>query len=70
MRPHKAELPYETVLATSRPPPGVLARVRELLARDAARGTDVFGMAARLEDGQVWATYPMTLVVWRAANPG
>lgn len=65
VRAHTAELPYETVLATSRPPPGVLERVREFLARDAARGTDVFGMAARLKEGEVWATYPMTLVVWR-----
>ena len=66
VRAHCAELSYEAVLATSRPPPGVLDRVREFLARDAARGTDVFGLAARLKDGEVWATYPMTLVVWRA----
>lgn len=67
VRAHAAQLPYEAVLATSRPPPGVLERVREFLARDAARGTDVFGMSARLENGEVWATYPMTLVVWRGS---
>ena len=64
-RPHAAELPIEVVLATSRPPPGVLERVREFFARDAARGTNIFGYAARLKDGEVWVTYPMTLVVWR-----
>ena len=65
VRPHTAELPVEAVLATSRPPPGMLERVREFFARDAARGTNVFGMAARLKDGAVWVTYPMTLVVWQ-----
>jgi hypothetical protein len=55
------------MLATSRPHPGVLERVREFLARDAARGTDVFGLAARRKDDEVWVRYPMTLVVWRAA---
>jgi SAM-dependent methyltransferase len=64
VRPHTAELPIEAVLATSRPPRGILERVREFLGRDAARGTDVFGMAARLKDRAVWVTYPMTLVVW------
>lgn len=68
VRPHTAELPIETVLATSRPPPGMLERVREFLARDAARGTNVFGMAARVKDGEVWVTYPMTLVVWRRSS--
>jgi ubiquinone/menaquinone biosynthesis C-methylase UbiE len=67
LRAHAAELPFESVLATSRPHPGVLERVREFLARDAARGTDVFGLAARLKDDEVWVRYPMTLVVWRAA---
>ncbi len=67
VRAHTSELPFESVLATSRPPPGMLERLRELLARDAARGADVFGLAARLKDGEVWVTYPMTLLVWRAA---
>jgi ubiquinone/menaquinone biosynthesis C-methylase UbiE len=65
MQPHTAELPFETVLATSFPPPGVLPRVRELVERDAAQGTDVFGLRARLKDGKIWVTYPMTLVVWQ-----
>jgi len=64
VRPHTAELPVEAVLGTSRPPPGILERVRELFARDAAGGTNVFGMSARLKDGEIWVTYPMTLVVW------
>jgi SAM-dependent methyltransferase len=62
---HTSELPIEVVLATSFPPPGMLARVRELYARDAARGTDTFGLGARFKDGQVWVSYPMTLVAWR-----
>lgn len=66
VRAHGAELTFESVLASSRPPPGVLERVREFLARDAARGTNTFGLAARLKDNEVWVTYPMTLVVWRA----
>jgi ubiquinone/menaquinone biosynthesis C-methylase UbiE len=65
VRPSTTELPLEPVLAASRPPPGMIERVRELYARDAASGGDAFGMGARLKDGQVWVTYPMTLVVWR-----
>jgi SAM-dependent methyltransferase len=68
VRTHSSQLPFESVLATSRPPPGVLERVREFVARDAARGRDVFGLAAQLKDGEVWVSYPMTLVVWRAAR--
>lgn len=60
----RTELPIEAVLATSFPAPGMLERVRALYARDAANGTDAFGMRARLQDGAVWVAYPMTLVVW------
>jgi SAM-dependent methyltransferase len=63
-QPHKAELPFEMVLATSFPPQGMLLRVRELVERDAASGKDVFGLGAHFKEGQVWVTYPMTLVVW------
>jgi ubiquinone/menaquinone biosynthesis C-methylase UbiE len=60
-----SELPIEVVLAASFPPPGILERVRDLYARDARHGADTFGMSARLKDGQVWVSYPMTLIVWR-----
>jgi SAM-dependent methyltransferase len=65
VRTHPTELPLEPTLAASRPPPGQLERVRELYARDAAAGGDAFGMGARLKDGAVWVSYPMTLIAWR-----
>jgi ubiquinone/menaquinone biosynthesis C-methylase UbiE len=65
VRPQPSEFPIEPILAASRPPPGMLERVRELYARDAASGADSLGMGARLNNGEVWAAYPMTLVVWR-----
>jgi ubiquinone/menaquinone biosynthesis C-methylase UbiE len=65
VRPRATDLPLEMTLATSFPGPGVLERVRELYARDAASGADIFGLKARVQDGQVWVTYPMTIVVWR-----
>lgn len=68
VRPRASDLPLELTLATSFPAPGVLDRVRQLYARDAASGADVFGLKARLRDGQLWVTYPMTLLVWR--KPG
>jgi len=60
-----SDLPLEMTLATSFPGAGVLDRVRQLYARDAASGADIFGLQAREQDGQIWVTYPMTLVVWR-----
>jgi SAM-dependent methyltransferase len=65
VRSRLSELPIEVVLAASFPPPGMLERVRDLYARDAARGADTFGMNARLKDGQIWVSYPMTLIIWR-----
>ena len=64
MRTYGTELPIEVVLATSFPPEGMLDHVRSLVRRDAESGLDAFGMNARLKDGAVWATYPMTVVVW------
>jgi ubiquinone/menaquinone biosynthesis C-methylase UbiE len=64
VRSHKTELPIEVVLATSFPPPGMLEHVRELYRRDATAGSDAFGMEARLKDGAVWVSYPMSVVVW------
>jgi SAM-dependent methyltransferase len=65
VHPHQAELPIEAVLATSFPPPGMLEHVRDLYGRDAATGSDAFGMGTRLKDGAIWVTYSMTVVVWR-----
>jgi SAM-dependent methyltransferase len=65
VRSHATEMPIEPVLTASRPPPGMIERVRELYARDAASGADSLGMGARISDGAVWAAYPMSLVVWR-----
>lgn len=65
VRPRATDLPLEMTLATSFPGPGVVDRVRELYARDAASGADIFGLKARMRDGHVWVTYPMTIVVWR-----
>lgn len=65
VRARASDLPLEATLATSFPGPGLLDRVRQLYARDAASGADVFGLKAREQDGQIWVTYPMTLVVWR-----
>lgn len=65
VRPRASDLPLEMTLATSFPGPGVLDRVRQLYARDAAGGADAFGLKARLQDGQIRVTYPMTLIVWR-----
>jgi ubiquinone/menaquinone biosynthesis C-methylase UbiE len=58
-------LPIEAVLATSFPAPGDLERVRALYREDAASGQDRLGMKLRGENGQLVASYPMTLVVWR-----
>jgi ubiquinone/menaquinone biosynthesis C-methylase UbiE len=65
VRSRATDLPLEATLATSFPPPGVLERVRELYARDAASGADCFGLKARIQDGRIWVTYPMTLALWR-----
>jgi SAM-dependent methyltransferase len=65
VRSQATEMPIEPVLAASRPPAGMIERVRELYARDAASGADALGMGARIKDGAVWAAYPMSLVVWR-----
>jgi SAM-dependent methyltransferase len=64
VRPYATELPLAPVLAASAVPPDQLGRVRELYARDAAGGQDALGMGARLQDGEVWVRYPMSLVVW------
>lgn len=65
VQPRATEMPIEPVLAASRPPAGMLERLRGLYARDAAAGTNALGMSARMKDGAVWATYPTTLIVWR-----
>jgi len=66
MKTGATSLPLEAVLATSFPPEGMLAHVRELLRRDAAGGGDIFGLRAKLLDGVVWVTYPTITVGWQA----
>lgn len=58
-------LPFEAVLATSFPGPGIVEEVRALLREDAASGQDRLGFSARMENGEVFVTYPMTMVAWR-----
>lgn len=65
VRTRQTSLPVEATLGASFPEPGMRERVRALYARDAATGGDAFGLKARLQDGQVWITYPMTMIVWR-----
>jgi ubiquinone/menaquinone biosynthesis C-methylase UbiE len=65
VRTHRTEMPIESVLAASRPPPGMLDRLRRLYQHDAVGGADAFGLSAQLKEGAVWVTYPMSIVVWR-----
>ena len=65
VRSNQTEMPIEPVLASSRPPPGMLEHRRRLYERDAASQANSFGMGARLKDGAVWVAYPMSLLVWR-----
>jgi len=64
VRAFDVNFPLESVLATSFPEAGVLDKVRALYAADAAGGADALGLAARVEEGRLMVTYPMTLVVW------
>lgn len=66
---HATAAPVAPVLAASCPPPEVAGRLHELYARDAAAGADALGMGAHFRDGEVWAAYPMSLVVWRRQPP-
>jgi ubiquinone/menaquinone biosynthesis C-methylase UbiE len=64
---HKSSsrFPTEPILATSFPLPGDMERVRALYREDAASGRDRFGLSLAEQDGQIFAAYPMTTVVWR-----
>jgi SAM-dependent methyltransferase len=64
VRSFDVNFPLESVLATSFPDAGVLDKVRALYAADAAAGADALGLAARVQEGRLMVTYPMTLVVW------
>jgi ubiquinone/menaquinone biosynthesis C-methylase UbiE len=68
VRPQATSLPLEPVLAASFPPAGLLERVRELYARDAQSGRDDLGFKARVENGETWVTYPMTLIIWKRGS--
>ncbi|HUD30960.1 MAG TPA: methyltransferase domain-containing protein [Novosphingobium sp.] len=64
LRSGATSLPLETVLATSFPPPGMLDHVRSLLERDAARGTDIFGLRPEMRNEVIWVSYPTMIVGW------
>lgn len=65
VRSHATAAPVAPVLAASCPPAEVAGRLHELYVRDAASGADALGMGAHYRDGEVWAAYSMSLVVWR-----
>jgi ubiquinone/menaquinone biosynthesis C-methylase UbiE len=65
VRSHLTEVPIEPVLAASRPPAGMLDHLLRLYAHDAASGADSLGMGAHLKDGVVWASYPLSVIIWR-----
>jgi len=60
------EMPIEAVLASSAvPDPGVLDKLRALYRADATSGENKIGMSLREQNGEVFATYPMTMAAWR-----
>jgi 2-polyprenyl-3-methyl-5-hydroxy-6-metoxy-1,4-benzoquinol methylase len=64
VRTGATSLPLEAVLATSFPPAGMVEHVRELIARDAIGGGNLFGLRAKMLDETIWVTYPTISVGW------
>lgn len=62
LTPH---LPLDAVLATSFPGAGSPDQIRALLRDDASAGTDRFGLAATLIEGEVHIAYRMSTALWR-----
>lgn len=58
-------LPVESVLQTSFPEAGMLDRVRRLYRIDAECGADTLGLDLRIENGELTAAYPMSMVAWQ-----
>lgn len=60
------EMPIEAVLASSAlPEPSLLERLRALYRADAISGEDRYGLSLREQNGEIFATYPMTMLAWR-----
>ena len=62
---YELRMPLEEVLQTSFPEAGMLERVRRLYRIDAECGADTLGLGARIENGEVIVTYPMSMVAWQ-----
>jgi ubiquinone/menaquinone biosynthesis C-methylase UbiE len=62
------DMPIEAVLASSSlPEPGSLERLRALYRADVVSGENRYGMSLREQNGEIIATYPMTMLAWRRA---
>jgi ubiquinone/menaquinone biosynthesis C-methylase UbiE len=57
-------MPYEAVLATSFPEQHSREELLALMREDGESGEDRLGFRARLDDGKVMVSYPMTTVIW------
>jgi ubiquinone/menaquinone biosynthesis C-methylase UbiE len=62
---YSSPIPMEAVLKTSFPAPGDMERVRAILDADADSGEDRLGIGLSRKDGQILASYPMTMFVWQ-----
>lgn len=59
-----ADLSFDAILATSHPEKCTRDDLLGLMREDAEEGADRLGFAARLIDGRVHVSYPMTIAVW------
>ena len=57
-------MPYAAVLATSFPEEHGRDELLDLMREDAERGEDALGFQARIADGEVMVSYPMSTVIW------
>jgi ubiquinone/menaquinone biosynthesis C-methylase UbiE len=59
------ELPFEAILASSRPDDYSIEQIRAMMLDDARSRENRLGLSARLaEDGAVFVTYPQAIIVW------
>ena len=59
-----ADLPLDAILATSFPESVTIEDIRARFREDALSGEDQLGFSARIIDGAIWVSYPMTTAVW------
>lgn len=64
VREYETRMPLTQILQTSYPEAGVLERVRKLFLIDAQSGVNALGFNARIENGDITLTYPMSMMVW------